>query len=194
MPICKTCQGEYATETCLCPKCETPLRRGEDFCQHCRRVAGEKRLCPRCKSDVTVWEQENFSLVEFMKRWGALGLLPTFGAIFAWIWIWLPRATLIHHLMTAFGVALSQLVIILLYIRRLDWREHEWASQIYDIKFRPLPLVISVAFVGGSILGTAVILIAQRWEKPVYLVSTNFRWQLCSDAGLGHSRFHVTGD
>ena len=165
MPVCKTCQGEYTTETCLCPKCEVPLRRGEDFCQHCRSVVGEKRLCPRCKSDVTVWEQENFSLVEFVKRWGALGLLPSLGAGFVLL-LWWSNATFIHHLMTISGIALSQLIIILLYVQRLVWREHRWATQIYDAKFHSLPSLIGMMFLAGGALSAVIIVMQQRWENP----------------------------
>ncbi|MFP4394379.1 MAG: hypothetical protein ACLFTI_03865 [Anaerolineales bacterium] len=165
MSICKTCQGEYTIETCLCPKCEAPLRRGEDFCQNCRSVVGKKRLCPRCKSDVIVWEQENFSLVEFMKRWGALGLLPSLGAGLVLL-LWASRATTIHYLMTIFGIALSQLIIILLYVQRLLWREHKWAAQIYAAKFPSLPYLIGMMFLGGGLLSAVVIIMQQRWEDP----------------------------
>ncbi len=173
MPICKTCQGEYTVETCLCPKCEVPLRRGEDFCQHCRSVVGKKRLCPRCKSDVIVWEQENFSLVEFMKRWGALGLLPSLGAGLVLL-LWLSNATTIHYLMTVFGVALSQLIIILLYVQRLLWREHKWATQIYDAKFRSLPYLIGMMFLAGGLLSVAVFIMQQSWEDPTIVYQLFF--------------------
>lgn len=166
MPICKTCHGEYIPESCLCPKCEIPLRRGEDFCQQCRSVVGEKRLCPRCKSDVTVWERESFSLVEFMKRWGALGLLPSFGAILIFPLLWLPNATIVHYLMTVFGIALSQLIIILLYIERLVWHERQWATKIYEAKFHSLPYLIGMMFLIGGILSTVVIIMQQGWDNP----------------------------
>ncbi|NBD34472.1 MAG: hypothetical protein GVY30_00555 [Chloroflexi bacterium] len=166
MPICKTCHGEYTLETCLCPNCGRPLRRGEDFCQHCRTVVSEKRLCPRCKSDVTIWEREDFSLVEFIKRWGALGLLPSLGAVLAFPLLWLPNATTLHYLMTAFSIGLSQLIIILLYIQRLLWREHNWATQIYDAKFYSLPSLIGMMFFAGSVLSAVVIVIQQRWDAP----------------------------
>jgi hypothetical protein len=164
MPICRTCRGEYTHRDCLCPSCGQPLGRGTNICHRCGADTAGKRLCPRCKNDVTAWERENFPLHEFVKRWGALGLLPSFVALGLWILFWVRNAHPLHHpVITLFAVGMAQVVLILIYVKRLFWRERWWASQIYNTKNMPLTIAIASTFVLGSLLGAISFVLYKVW-------------------------------
>lgn len=144
MPICRTCRGEYTD--------------------------GESR-CPRCKSDVTAWEQESFPLVEFIRRGGILALLPSMAAILAWFVFWHPQGASLHHpLLALVSFALSQAVIILLYATRLSWRERKWASEIYGATSASLTMEIARTFIVGLVLAVISFSLYKLWKPPfVYL-------------------------
>ncbi len=57
-----------------------------------------------------------------------------------------------HPVITLCAVGMSQVVLILIYIKRLFWRERWWASQIYNTKNMPLTIAIASAFILGSLL------------------------------------------
>ena len=169
MPICRTCRGEYTRQECLCPSCKKPLGRGANLCHRCGADTGGKRLCPRCKSDVSGWEQENFSLNQFMFKGGAVGLLPSLVALALWLTFWSPKGASLHHpLDTLFSVGMSQLVIIILYIKRLFWRERWWASQIYRVAYPPMVLAIGGTFTGAVILAALSFVLYKVWDSPSY--------------------------
>ncbi len=165
MPMCKTCQGEYLKDACLCPNCLRPLPRETNPCPQCHLETNDERLCPRCKSDVIAWEKETFSLLEFLRRWGALGLLPSVGAFGLWALFWQRHENSLHQFLTfLLTIAVCQLLIIILYATRDFWHEHWWASQIYDASSAPLPTTVSLTFIGGVILGVASIALYELWE------------------------------
>ncbi len=166
MPICRTCRGEYTYQECLCPSCHEPLGRGVNLCHHCGADTRGRRLCPRCKSDVRAWERENFPFHQFISRWGALGVLPSLAALGFWLLFWAQRMPSLHHpMMTLFAVAMSQVVLILLYIKRLFWRERWWASQIYRTRNMPLTASIAGTFVAGSLLGGVSFVLYKLWPN-----------------------------
>lgn len=166
MPICRTCRGEYDRRDCLCPICGQPLGRGENLCHQCGAETGGKRLCPRCKSDVTGWEREGFSLLRFLWHGGVLGLLPSVGALGMWMY-WNHRPNSLHHpLMTIFSIGMSLMVLILLHIKRLVWRERWWASQVYHTNNSPLTLAIALTFGGGCAFGLASFVLHKIWYEP----------------------------
>lgn len=167
MPICRTCRGEYDHRSCLCPSCGQPLGRSSNICHHCNENLDGKRLCPRCRSDVMAWERENFSLVQFIQRWGALGLLPSLLDIGIWALYWRLRPNSLYHpMMTVLSVSMSQVLLILLYVKRLFWRERWWASQIYHSKGSPLTLTIALGFIGGGVLGLTSFILYKAWPEP----------------------------
>jgi hypothetical protein len=166
MPICRTCRGEYVREECLCLHCLQPLGRGVNLCHNCGAETRGKRLCPRCKSDVTAWEQEVSPLVEFIRRWGLLGLLPSLAALGMWIFFWWPKGSPLHHpLISIVGIALSQLVLIVLYITRLSWRERWWASQVYGTASLSLAAAITSSFVAGVALAISSFVVYKLWGR-----------------------------
>lgn len=177
MAICKTCQGEYQRRECLCPRCFQPLRRGETLCHQCGADTQGLRLCPRCKSDVSAWERENFSLAQFMFRWGALAIVPSVGVLVAWAIFWLPQGETLHSPGMALAAAISsQLVLILLYVQRLFWRERRWAAQVYQTRAASLPLTIGSTFLVGGMCGIIAFVVYKvagepdtwTWHKPVF--------------------------
>jgi len=167
MPICQTCQGEYVSQDCLCPYCKQPLgERSVNLCHHCGAETGGRRLCPRCKCDVSAWEQESFSLLRFIFRWGALGTLPGFVALLLWILFWSPKGETLHHPLFALGSFFaSQLLVILLYLKRLFWRERQWSAQIYNMKSRPLVFIIAGTFVGGMVFAVIAFALQYSWGR-----------------------------
>lgn len=188
MPICKTCHGEYERRECLCPHCFKSLGRGENLCHHCGADTRGVRLCARCKSDVSAWERERFSLAQFMSRWGALALAPSAGALLLWWLFWMPKGESLHSLgMALVALASSQLVLILLYIKHLFWRERWWAAQVYRVRLVSLPVAIGSTFIAGGVCAVAAFAILrtagepevwQWWHKPLFGVtySLAFPW------------------
>jgi len=166
MPICRTCRGEYDRRNCLCPVCGQPLGRGENLCHQCGAETGGKRLCPRCKSDVTAWEREGVSLLRFLLHGGVLGLLPSVGALGMWMY-WNHRPNSLHHpLMTVFSIGISLMVLVLLHIKRLFWRERWWASQVYRANNSPLTLAIALTFIAGCAFGLVAFVLHKMWPVP----------------------------
>ncbi|MBN2007109.1 MAG: hypothetical protein JXA21_27405 [Anaerolineae bacterium] len=166
MPICRTCRGEYDRRDCLCPVCGHALGRGENLCHQCGAETGGKRLCPRCKSDVTGWEREGFSLLRFLLQGGMLGLLPSIAALAMWVY-WANRPNVLHHpLMTISSIGVSLMVIVLLHIQRLFWRERWWASQVYRTHNSPLTTAIGVTFAFGFICALIAFALHKTWTDP----------------------------
>ena len=99
MPICRTCRGEYDQQEALCPKCEVPVGRNMERCDRCETDTSERRLCPRCKSDVSAWERQDVNFVDFV-IWegGILGFLPGTTALFMWLFFWMPRVESTYYL------------------------------------------------------------------------------------------------
>ncbi len=148
MPICRTCRGEYLQQDILCPNCGKALGRAVQKCRHCGADTGGVYLCPRCKSDVSAWEKETLHLGQFILRGGFLGLLPSLLAIGVWLAYWEAQQFSLHRpLATLVSVALSLVVFMLLYIKRLFWRERWWASQVYQVKAPPLMSTLAGSFV-----------------------------------------------
>lgn len=79
MLTCRTCRGDYERSECLCPHCKKPLgTHSGRLCRECGKDTGERRMCPRCYSDVAAWERESLSMMQFLNRGGLLGMLPSF--------------------------------------------------------------------------------------------------------------------
>lgn len=146
MPICKTCQGEYTHQECVCPVCGAALGRSSNLCHSCGADLGGQRLCPRCLSDVSVWEREYLSFREFVfLRNGWVGLLPALGALFAAFYIWPSRSPIHHWLATLVAICVSLVIFRALYVKRFYWRERWLASQIYNVKALSLLTVVIVS-------------------------------------------------
>ncbi len=177
MPICRTCRGEYDQAEALCPNCGKALGRRDELCRHCGTDTAEKRLCPRCKSDVSVWERENITLLEFVfLQGGVLGLLPALGAVGMWLLFWIPREKSLYYypVLTAAAVGISLLLFCVLYIKRLFWWERWWASQVY--RAAPVSVVASLTVSGllGMFCSALWAFLYAAWGKPEGLLAKAF--------------------
>lgn len=173
MPICRTCRGEYAQQEALCPKCGKPVGNAVNQCGSCKFNTKDNRLCPRCKSDVSVWEREDITLLNFIfSQKGILGLLPALTVIFIHNWFWSVRESSRYYypLLTIVTFGLSLLVFYVLYTKRLFWWERWWASQVYRATPVSIVLTMSLSGVGGISLSALSVFLYALWHKPENLL------------------------
>lgn len=169
MPICRTCRGEYDHQSCLCPNCGQPLGRSSNICHLCGADTNGKRLCPRCKSDVMAWERENFSLIQFIQRWGALGLIPSLVDVGVWWFYWRVHPNSLYNpIISVLSIGMSQMLLILLYVKRLSWRERWWASQTYHSGGSPITWMMLLGFIGGGVLALISFILHRVWIAPLF--------------------------
>ncbi|MFP4344274.1 MAG: zinc ribbon domain-containing protein [Anaerolineales bacterium] len=171
MPICRTCRGEYECAVHrerVCAQCGEPVESNWKLCHSCGTKIEHLCLCPRCKSDVSVWEEESLTLTEFILQGGSVGLLPSLLALVIWIFVWELLGTTVHHpLTTLVSISLSLLTFMILYIKRLYWRERWWASQVYNVTAPSLVTTIVIAFVAGLFLSVVSFVLYQEIQSPV---------------------------
>lgn len=171
MPICRTCRGEYECvvhRERVCVECGEPVEPNWKLCHGCGTKIENLCLCPRCKSDVSVWEEESLTLTEFILQGGFVGLLPSLLALVVWIFVWELLGPTVHHpLTTLVSISLSLLTFAILYIKRLYWRERWWASQVYDVTAPSLVTTIVLTFVAGLFLSVVSFVLYQELRPPV---------------------------
>lgn len=169
MPNCRTCRGEYTREECICPSCGEPVGKNSDRCQGCDFDLKARRLCPRCKSDVSVWEREELSLLRHVFAGGILGLGPTLVAAILWLFVWNPQEDPIHlPVGSGIGILLSLLVFGTLFSRRYDLREMVWAAEVHRVGSPSLPLIGTGSFLMGLLLMVSAVLLNKLWQPPIY--------------------------
>lgn len=169
MPICRTCRGEYNPSETLCPACHNPLGgRSLNLCHHCGAETSGQRLCPRCYSDVSAWEKEQLTMLQFILRGGFFGLLPPLLMLVTWLWVIAWRDYHLFNLLsTGMGVAASLILFRVLYIKRFFWRERFWAAQIYRENNPPMLMIILVSlFAGITLLVLWLVLYAEILKEP----------------------------
>ena len=170
MPTCKTCRGEYTRGECICPVCSQKLGgRGTELCHKCGAEIRGRRLCPRCRSDVSMWEKESFSLSQFIAKGGFIGLLPVLVAVILWIVMWGQQENSIHHpIGSIVGIILSLLVFSTLFSGRYSLRETAWASEIYHVP-GPSPFWIGTgSLLIGIALMVAAVTLYKVWPTPTH--------------------------
>lgn len=169
MPICRTCRGEYNPSETLCPACHNPLGgRSLNLCHHCGAETSGQRLCPRCYSDVSAWEKEQLTMLQFILRGGFFGLLPLLLMLITWLLVIAWRGYHPFNLLsTGIGVAAALILFRVLYIKRFFWRERFWAAQIYRENNPPLLLIILASLFAGIILLVLwLVLYAEILKEP----------------------------
>jgi hypothetical protein len=146
------------------------LGRGVNLCHQCGAETGGKRLCPRCKSDVSVWEQENIRLLLFMLKRASYALLPIVIVIVAWLSFWQPKGESLHHwAITVVAVVSSFLTIVLLCMRRLFWWERWWTSEVYTKNsfLLSLSFLMACAFLLAIVCGVTCVILYELWQAPI---------------------------
>ncbi len=145
MPICRTCRGEYGQQ---------------------------EAVCPRCGSDVRVWDRFNTTLRKFvLKQGGVLGLLPSAAALAVWIgWVPPEDAGNYFPVLTLVCVGMCLLAFFLVYISYFYWWEQWWAQQIYYAFPISLTLLIVVTAIGGLLLTPLWVLYYTTVGRPVEFI------------------------
>ena len=173
MPICRTCRGEYDQRKALCPVCGAQLGRCVDLCRRCGTDTSEKRLCPRCKSDVGAWTRLDITLSEFiLLKGGFLGLLPALLALLLWFRFWDPHEKSLYYypVLTLASFGISVLLFFVIYTYRLVWWEQAWAAQVYRVRRVPINLLMTVAVLAGTFLLALWVLLYAAAGKPEELL------------------------
>lgn len=167
MPICRTCRGEYEQKKPACSSSGRTSKRNDSSC------AAGPQVCPRCGSDVSVWEQMDINLSKFILREGGImGLMPAALALAVWLLFWTPREVSMYYypLLTAMSFGFSVLSFFIIYAERLMWWEHWWAGQVYRMRSMPIISVIVAAAIAGVLLSTLWLLIYTTSGRPADLV------------------------
>ncbi len=170
MPVCRTCMGEYARQEALCPYCGKSLGRGVNLCHQCGAETGGKRLCPRCKSDVSVWEQENTPLLLFVLRRALYALIPIIIVAVAFFFFRQLKGETLHHwVTTVVAVVCSFLAIVLLCMKRLFWWERWWTSEVYakNSFLLSLSFLMACAFLLAIVCGVTCVVLYELWQAPI---------------------------
>lgn len=148
MSVCMTCRGEYISSKCLCPFCNTALGDNLQRCRNCGRDVQGRRLCPRCGSDVAVWERERITLTKFLAQGGFLGLGPAFVvALLAPLWWGKNPMPAYNHFASILAILFSLAVFMTLFAIRYTLRERRWAAEVQTVRG-----VSSVYWIAGFFL------------------------------------------
>lgn len=167
MPICRTCRGEY--------KAIVPPRSssGASVDNGAASPASQRRLCPRCGGDVSVWDQLDTSLAGFI-IWegGILALLPATAALAVWLF-WIPPEQSGNYfpVLTFVCLGLCALLFFLIYDARLSWWEHIWAEQVYRTPRISLTSLIVITTLGGLLFSPLWVLYYTSVGRPDDFVS-----------------------
>lgn len=147
MPICRTCRGEYDTSG--------------------------PRLCPRCGGDISVWDQLDTTLAEFI-IWegGILALLPAAAAMAVWLfWIPIEESGNYFPVLTFVCLGMCALLFFLIYDGRLSWWEHLWAEQVFRTPRISLTSLIAITAIGGLFFSPLWVLYYTSVGRPDDFVS-----------------------
>ena len=163
MPICRTCRGEYDAIVSLHSR--SGVSPGNTAVAS---SIARLRLCPRCGSNVGVWDQLHTTLANFIiLEGGILALLPAAAAMVVWLF-WIPREQSGNYfpVLTFVCLGMCALVFFLIYDSRLSWWEHLWAKQIYHTPHVSLTSLIAITAVAGLLLSPLWVLYYTNVGKP----------------------------
>jgi len=122
---------------------------------------------------VSVWEQENITVFQFVfLQGGLLGLIPGALALIVWWCWWNPHETSLYYypILTAASAVLSLLLFFVLYIKRLFWWERWWASQVYQAAPVSIVAAMTLSGLGGVFFSILWIFLYTAWGKPEELI------------------------
>lgn len=163
MPTCPTCRGEYTKHTWLCPECKAPFvpdpRGGGQVCGQCHKNSFDRRLCPRCQSDVRVWEKVGAEGNPIVRN--PLPYLPTLVALIGMALQWPP-----HLLGSILAIALSLIVFFILSNKSSEFWLSGWES---GFKSKPGVSIVTIelgAFLVGLVMALLTIVLVKYWIQP----------------------------
>lgn len=160
MPTCHTCRGEYSQHTWLCPECNAPFapdaRGGGQICSQCHNNSFDRRLCPRCQTDVRAWEKVGAEGNPIVRH--PLPYLPLLVAFIGTILQWPP-----HLLGSILAIALSLIVLLLLSNKAADFWLSAWES---EFKAKPGISIVTIelgTFLAGLAMALLTIVLVRYW-------------------------------
>lgn len=163
MPTCHTCRGEYTKHTWLCPECKAPFvpdARGEgQRCHQCQHLSFDRRLCPRCGSDVRAWERVGAEGNPIARN--PLPYLPALVALIGTVFQWPP-----HLLGSILAIALSLIAFFILSAKSPDFRLSGWER---EFKSKPGASIVAIelgAFLVGLAMALLTIVLLKYWIQP----------------------------
>ncbi|MFN2110458.1 MAG: hypothetical protein ACK2UI_12400 [Anaerolineae bacterium] len=166
MPICRTCRGEYDL---IVP----PRSPSDESASDINTPVTRPRLCPRCGSDVNVWDRLDTTLADFIvQEGGILALLPAVAAMVVWLF-WIPPEESGNYFPVLTFVCLGVCVLsfFMIYDGRLSWWEHRWAEQVYRTPHISLDSWIAATAIGGLFFSPLWVLYYTTAGRPVEFVS-----------------------
>jgi len=163
MPICRTCRGEYDLTTLPRSSPDTSTENADAATSPVR-----PRVCPRCGGDVSVWDQLDTTLADFI-IWegGILALLPAAGAVLVWLlWFSSDQPHLYFPVLTFVCLGMCALLLFMIYDSRLSWWEQFWAEQIYRKSRISLASWTAITAIGGLFFSPLWVLYYTNEGKP----------------------------
>ncbi|MBN2391693.1 MAG: hypothetical protein JXR84_13290 [Anaerolineae bacterium] len=171
MPICRTCRGQYDSKELPRSLSDASAASTEDASS-----ASGPQFCPRCGSDVSVWERLAITLPEFIVwEGGVLALLPAAAPMIVWLF-WIPQEEwgIYFPVLTFICLAMCGLLFYFIYESRLFWWERWWAQQVYQTSGTSIDLLIAITAIGGLLFSMLWILYYASKGRPDELTSKAF--------------------
>ena len=143
MPTCPTCHGEYSEHTWLRPE----------------KDATDRRLCPRCQSDVLGWERIRAQGNPVMRS--PLPYVPALVAVIGTVLQWPP-----HLLGSVLAIALSLVAFFVLSNKAPDFWLSAWANEFKAKPSVSLVMIELGAFLAGLAMALLTIVLIKYWIQP----------------------------
>lgn len=168
MPICRTCRGEYDLIALPRSSSGAPTENADAV-----NPAARPKSCPRCGGDVSVWDQLDTTLADFI-IWegGVLALLPAAAAVVVWLF-WIPpdKSGIYFPVLTFVCLGMCALSLFMIYDSRLSWWEQLWAEQVYRKPRISLASWTAITAIGGLFFSPLWVLYYTNVGRPADFVS-----------------------
>ncbi len=163
MPTCQTCRGEYTEHTWLCPECKAPFvpdtRGGGQVCSQCQQNSFDRRLCPRCQSDVRAREKIRAEGNPIARN--PVPYLPTLVALIGTVFQWPP-----HLLGSILAIALSLIAFFILSDKSPAFWLSGWEGEFKSKSGVSIVAIELGAFLAGLAMALLTIVLIKYWIQP----------------------------
>ena len=163
MPTCNTCRGEYSQHNWLCPECKAlfvPDDRGAgQVCEQCQKNTFDRRLCPRCHSDVRVWEKVNVIAPPLARS--PLPYAPMLIAVVGMVFQWPP-----HVLGSILAIGLSVIAFLILANKAPAFWLSAWEGEFRSHRSISIVTIELATFLAGLAMGLLTIVLRRYWIQP----------------------------